>query len=91
MIGDALVGVIFVRNALAAILWIGIMPWVGAKGVNNALIITAAATSAVLLLPIPLLIWGRKGRAATAAKYKEYSLAATPPATLSRIMGENTF
>lgn len=88
MIGDAMVGVVFVRNALAAVIWVGVMPSVGFAGVNDVFIIVSIAASAALLMPVPLLIWGRMGRAATATKYREYSLAATPPASLSKIMGD---
>ncbi|EGX96116.1 Major facilitator superfamily transporter [Cordyceps militaris CM01] len=87
MIGDAMVGIVFFRNILAVILWIGIMPRVGANGINCVFVFTSIATSVVLLIPIPLLIWGRRGRMLTASKYQEYSLAATPPATLKKIMG----
>lgn len=88
MIGDAMVGVVFFRNALAVILWFGIMPKVGPSGINCVFVFTSIAASVVLLIPLPLIIWGRKGRALTARKYREYSLAATPPTTLKKIMGD---
>ncbi|KAM3514276.1 hypothetical protein MY11210_002066 [Beauveria gryllotalpidicola] len=88
MIGDAMVGVVFFRNALAVILWFGIMPKVSPSGVNGVFVFTSIAASIVLLIPVPLLIWGRKGRALTARKYREYSLAATPPTTLKKIIGD---
>ncbi|KAJ6784624.1 hypothetical protein PWT90_09375 [Aphanocladium album] len=87
MIGDAMVGVVFLRNALAAILWIGIMPRIDPSEVNEVFVMVSVAASVVLLIPVPLLVWGRRGRAATASKYREYSLAATPPATLNKILG----
>ncbi|KAM3462391.1 hypothetical protein MY5147_003563 [Beauveria neobassiana] len=89
MIGDAMVGVVFFRNALAVILWFGIMPQVGPSGVNSAFVFMSIAASVVVLIPLPLIIWGRKGRALTARKYREYSLAATPPTTLKKIMGDS--
>lgn len=88
MIGDAMVGVVFLRNVLAAILWIGIMPRIDAARTTEVFIMVSVATSVVVLfLPIPLLLWGRKGRAVTASQYRAYSLAATPPATLNKILG----
>ncbi|KAJ3498147.1 hypothetical protein NLG97_g1353 [Lecanicillium saksenae] len=88
MIGDAFVGVVFVRNISAAILWAGIMPWLNTAGnIRSIVIITGAGLVAVLLIPVALLRWGRTGRMATAAKYRHYSLAATPPAILERIFG----
>ncbi len=83
-----MVGIVFFRNAIAVILWIGIMPRVGPTGINCVFIAISITVSVVLLIPVPLLIWGRKGRALTASKYREYSLAATPPATLKKIMGD---
>ena len=91
MIGDAVVSVVFVRNALSALIWIGIVPWVGSGGLNDILIVISVAASIVILLPIPLLLYGRRGRIATAAKYREYSLAATPPSSLKKIMSDYDF
>ncbi|TQW01022.1 hypothetical protein V2A60_002039 [Cordyceps javanica] len=88
MIGDAMVGIVFFRNALAVVLWMGIMPRIGANGTNTVFVTTSIAAAIVMLIPVPLLIWGRRGRMLTASKYREYSLAATPPATLKKIMGE---
>ena len=88
MIGDAMVGVVFFRNTVAVILWIGIMPRIDPARINCIFIFVSIAASVVLLIPVPLLIWGRKGRALTASKYREYSLAATPPSTLKKIMGD---
>ncbi|OAA60012.1 Major facilitator superfamily transporter [Cordyceps fumosorosea ARSEF 2679] len=88
MIGDAMVGIVFFRNVLAIILWIGIMPQLAATRLNCVFVFTSVAASVVLLIPIPLLIWGRRGRILTASKYREYSLEATPPATLKKIMVE---
>lgn len=91
MIGDAFVGVVFVRNVSAAILWAGIMPWLDNVGsVRSIVIVAGGALIAVLLIPILLLRWGRTGRIATAAKYRHYSLAATPPAILERMFGAKT-
>ncbi|KAJ4147527.1 hypothetical protein LMH87_002039 [Akanthomyces muscarius] len=88
MIGDAMVGVVFFRNTVAVILWIGIMPRIDPARINCIFIFVSTAASVVLIIPVPLLIWGRKGRALTASKYREYSLAATPPSTLKKIMGD---
>ena len=86
MIGDALVAVALVRNILAATLWFAIVPWINAVGIRNVFIVCAVTSVPVLLLPVPLLLWGRRGRTATASKYKQFSLAAIPPATLNKIL-----
>lgn len=87
MIGDALVGVVFVRNALAAVLWLCVMPWMDGSGIRSVFIVAAAMSMVILLIPVPLLYWGRSGRIATADKYRHYSLAATPPTILRKILG----
>ncbi|KAM0742734.1 hypothetical protein ACQRIT_002911 [Beauveria bassiana] len=87
MIGDALVGIVLIRNLVAAIVWIGILPWVSPAGERKAFIIAAATAIFVLFIPVPLILWGRQGRAVTAARYRHYSLAASPPVALDKIMG----
>ncbi|KFG85372.1 hypothetical protein MANI_110086 [Metarhizium anisopliae] len=88
MIGDALAGIVFVRNLIAVVVGIALLPAIQKIGVLQAFIIVGATAAAVLLIPVPMMIWGKKARAATAAKYEHYSLAAIPPASLKRILNE---
>lgn len=88
MIGDALVGIIFIRNFIGAVIGVAMIPWIRDMGILNTFIVVAATAVIVLLIPVPMIIWGKKARAATAAKYKHYSLAAIPPASLKKLMEE---
>lgn len=74
MIGDVLVGIVFMRNVFSLVVLFALTPWIEAMGLQNVHIITAVACFAVLLLPIPLLIWGKKARVATAAKYRRMAM-----------------
>lgn len=74
VIGDALVGVVFVRNMLSVVVLFSLTPWINGMGLQNLHILTAAVTFAVLLIPIPLLLWGKKIRMSTAARYRKMAL-----------------
>lgn len=52
-------------------------------GVQNVHIIMAALCFAVMLLPVPLLLWGKKARIATAKQYKRMALRESAHRTLS--------
>lgn len=45
-------------------------PWIADMGVQNVHILTAVVCFVVLLIPIPLLLWGKKVRIATAKRYE---------------------
>lgn len=86
MIGDALVGIVFVRNLIGAVVGVAMIPCIRDMGIQDTFIVVAATAVVVLLIPVPMMIWGKKARAATAAKYEHYSLAAIPPASLKKLM-----
>ncbi|KAJ5400811.1 hypothetical protein N7465_011300 [Penicillium sp. CMV-2018d] len=69
IIGDALVGVIFMRNIFSVIVLFVLTPWVNKMGLRNLHILCAVVAFVILLIPIPLLIWGKKARIATAPSY----------------------
>jgi hypothetical protein len=69
-----LVAIVFVRNVVSVLALFVLTPWVEAMGVQDVHIITACICFVVLLLPIPLLIWGKKIRLATAKRYKRMAL-----------------
>ncbi|EGX97246.1 Major facilitator superfamily transporter [Cordyceps militaris CM01] len=71
IIGSAMVGVVFVRNAASIGILFGLTPWIEKSGVRNVNIVIFCFCFAVLLLPIVLLIWGKRARAASAASYKK--------------------
>ncbi|ORY02841.1 major facilitator superfamily domain-containing protein [Clohesyomyces aquaticus] len=74
VIGDALVGVVFVRNVFSVIVLFALTPWINRMGVQNVHILTATIVLAVLLLPAPLLVWGKKIRIATAKRYRDMAM-----------------
>jgi hypothetical protein len=43
-------------------------------GVQNVFILTAVVCFVVLLIPVPLLIWGKKARIATAKRYRQMAM-----------------
>ncbi|PLN81755.1 MFS general substrate transporter [Aspergillus taichungensis] len=77
IIGDALVGVIFTRNILSVIVLFVLTPWVNGMHMQNTHILIAVLCFVVLLLPVPLLLWGKKARVSTASRYRR--MAANQP------------
>lgn len=59
------------RNILSLIVLFVLTPWVNGMGLRDTHIICAVLAFAVYLLPIPLLIWGKRARKATAARYRK--------------------
>ncbi|KAJ5231775.1 uncharacterized protein N7469_006363 [Penicillium citrinum] len=75
VIGDALVGVIFMRNIISVIVLFVLTPWADGMGLQNLHVICAVVAFLVYLIPVPLLIWGKQARLRTSPSYKR--LAAT--------------
>ncbi|CAG8259512.1 unnamed protein product [Penicillium salamii] len=71
IIGDALVGVIFVRNIFSVIVLFVLTPWVNCMGMRDLHILVAVIAFVILLMPIPLLKWGKRARIATASRYRK--------------------
>ncbi|KAF7525557.1 hypothetical protein PCG10_004795 [Penicillium crustosum] len=71
IIGDALVGVIFMRNIFSVIVLFVLTPWVNKMGLRDLHILCAVISFVILLIPVPLLIWGKKARIATAPSYRK--------------------
>ncbi|PNY29218.1 MFS-type transporter [Tolypocladium capitatum] len=69
IIGNALVGVVFMRNALSVVVLFALTPWIDGMGLLNMHIIVAVLCFVILLIPVPLLIWGKKARVASARAY----------------------
>ncbi|KAJ5278840.1 hypothetical protein N7478_004212 [Penicillium angulare] len=70
VIGNALVGVIFMRNIISVIVLFVLTPWVNGMGMQNLHVLCAMVAFAIYLIPVPLLIWGKKARVATAKSYR---------------------
>ncbi|KAJ5246006.1 hypothetical protein N7468_000989 [Penicillium chermesinum] len=71
IIGNALVGVIFMRNIISLIVLFVLTPWVNGMGMQNLHILCAVVAFVIYMLPVPLLIWGKDARVATAKSYRK--------------------
>ncbi|BCS23599.1 uncharacterized protein APUU_40043S [Aspergillus puulaauensis] len=74
ILGDALVGVVFVRNGLSVLIMFVYTPWITAMGIQNTFIVAGLISLAMAIMPIGLLIWGKRAREHTAAEYRRYAL-----------------
>jgi hypothetical protein len=63
------------RNIISVIVLFVLTPWVEGMGLQNLHVLCAVVAFLVYMIPVPLLIWGKKARVATAASYRK--LAAT--------------
>lgn len=73
ILGDALVGVVFVRNAISTGLIFAIPPWIGTMGVYDMFVVCAVLAAVIALTCVPLIIWGREWRIALARKYQKFA------------------
>lgn len=59
------------RNIISLIVLFVLTPWVNGMGMQDLHILCTVVAFFVYLLPVPLLIWGKQGRAATAKSYRK--------------------
>jgi hypothetical protein len=64
-----MVGIIFTRNIFSVVVLFALSPWTEGMGLRNVHILIAAIFCAILLIPVLLLRYGKKARAATAKRY----------------------
>lgn len=57
------------RNIISVIVLFVLTPWVNGMGMQNLHVLCAMVAFAIYLIPVPLLIWGKKARVATAKSY----------------------
>ncbi|KAH7147086.1 major facilitator superfamily domain-containing protein [Dactylonectria estremocensis] len=69
VIGDASIGVVFVRNAFGTLTAMCLSPWIAKMGLYNMCTLSGCLCIAVSLLTVPMIIWGRRCREWTAARY----------------------
>ena len=74
IVGDALVGVCFVRNAIATGVVFAINPWIGSLGFYNTMTSVGCLALGIGMLWIPMVIWGKKMRIKFASRYQRYSV-----------------
>lgn len=59
------------RNIFSVVVLFALTPWVEGMGLRDLHILLAFIALVVLLIPVPLLVWGKKARIATAASYRK--------------------
>lgn len=69
-----MVGVIFVRNAISVIVMFGLTPWLDGMGIQNTFILLAVVCLALSMIPVPLIVWGKRMRINTSKIYNHYSI-----------------
>ncbi|KAF4539041.1 MFS transporter [Lasiodiplodia theobromae] len=69
LVGDALVGVTFMRNALATIIVFALTPWIEAIGLRNMFLNVGCLSFGICLTTIPMMVYGKKMRSLTKEKY----------------------
>ncbi|KAL3476275.1 major facilitator superfamily domain-containing protein [Aspergillus californicus] len=74
IVGDALVGVTFIRNAVSTAFIFALDPWFKAIGIRNVVISMAVISVFVLSFAAVFLRWGKQLRAHGASRYRRYAL-----------------
>lgn len=64
-------GITYVRNAIATAAAFAISPWLDGLGVQRMFISVGCLCFAILLLVIPMIVWGRAARQSSAEFYME--------------------
>ncbi|KAK5092630.1 hypothetical protein LTR70_009176 [Exophiala xenobiotica] len=73
ILSDALVGVVFVRNAISTGMIFAVPPWMTNMGIYDMFVVCAVLAAVIALTHLPLLIWGRRWRIALAPEYQKYA------------------
>ncbi|KAJ6090078.1 hypothetical protein N7467_005294 [Penicillium canescens] len=71
ILGDVLVGVVFIRNGLSVLIMSVYTPWISSFAIQNTFICAAIISLAMTIMPIGLLIWGKRARERTAPEYRD--------------------
>lgn len=72
ILGDALVGVVFVRNAISTALIFAVPPWMTNMGIYDMFVVCGVLAALIALTCVPLIIWGRLFRQRLAGRYMKY-------------------
>ncbi|KAL5356445.1 major facilitator superfamily domain-containing protein [Aspergillus floccosus] len=71
LVAEGLVGITYVRNAIATAAAFAISPWLDGLGVQRMFVSVGCLCFGILLLVIPMIVWGRAARQYTAEFYME--------------------
>ncbi|KUJ18805.1 MFS general substrate transporter [Mollisia scopiformis] len=66
-------GVCFVRNAIAACIVFAVSPWIEGMGMYNTFVLLGCVALFVMLLCVPIIIWGKKLRILCKGRYAAYA------------------
>ncbi|KAJ5964319.1 uncharacterized protein N7479_004195 [Penicillium vulpinum] len=69
--GDAFTAVAFMRNAVSIGIPFAIYPWIERNGIQNMFIVCGALSLAITGSIIPMVLWGKAARRATAGRYRD--------------------
>ncbi|KAJ5632452.1 MFS general substrate transporter [Penicillium lividum] len=69
MTGDAFTGIAFMRNAVSIGIPFAITPWIERNGTQNMFIACGFISLGITSLMIPMILWGKDARRASAARY----------------------
>ena len=73
MVGDALIGVAFVRNICATIIVFSLTSWIEGMGLHNAFTVVGCLSLPINMLCVPLIIFGKRFRRACAPRYRMFA------------------
>ncbi|KAL3471439.1 major facilitator superfamily domain-containing protein [Aspergillus californicus] len=73
ILGDALIAVVFIRNGFAAIIRFAFTDWLAGMGIQNTFILIGMIALVSVVIPILLLVYGKRARVRTAERYKIYA------------------
>ncbi|PVH71652.1 serine/threonine kinase 16 [Cadophora sp. DSE1049] len=72
ILGDALIGVVFIRNAISTTLVFAISPWIEGMGVYNMFVLLGCLTVVTTLACVLFIVKGRDWRVKFAGRYEHY-------------------
>ncbi|KAJ5273668.1 Major facilitator superfamily domain general substrate transporter [Penicillium angulare] len=73
ILNDALISVVFVRNGFAMIIKFAFTPWLKGMGIQNTFVLIGVISLVTIVMPALLMIFGKRARISTAAKYQEFA------------------
>lgn len=80
ILGDALVAVTFVRNAIAMVIVFVLPPWMNGMGTYNMFVIMGVLSLTFGLTFIPMMLYGKRVRIACSSRYARYAQKQFSPA-----------
>ncbi|KAE8378021.1 major facilitator superfamily domain-containing protein [Aspergillus bertholletiae] len=73
ILGDALIAIVFIRNGFAMVVRFAFTPWINGMGIQNTFILISMLALSTVVLPVLLMVYGKRARARTADTYRKYA------------------